>query len=275
MTLESAQITAGVRPLDSSPAAVTPLISFDRVTLELSGQPLYRDLSFTVAPGEFVCILGPSGCGKSTALRLLGGLITATSGNITIAGEDPATAWQRMAFVFQSPRLAAWRTALDNVLLARQLRFGERPTEATRERAKALLDLVGLSRDTAKYPRMLSGGERQRVSIARALAVDPDIILMDEPFSALDPTTRSRLRSEIIGIWRQTAKTVLFVTHDVDEAVALADRVLLLSNKPTIVREIVPITAPRPRIINQDDELRRIRDHLLQCFEQMESNEQH
>lgn len=276
MKPDTALMTEGVRPTPLAPAgtAPEPLIRFDGVTLELSGQPLYRDLSFTVAPGEFVCILGPSGCGKSTALRLLGGLLAATSGRVTIGGESPETAWQRMAFVFQSPRLAAWRTALDNVLLARQLRFGERPDDAARKRATDLLDLVGLSRDTAKYPRMLSGGERQRVSIARALAVDPDIVLMDEPFSALDPTTRARLRAEIISIWQKTGKTVLFVTHDVDEAVALADRILLLSNKPTVVREVVRIDAPRPRAIDQDAELRALRDHLLQSFAQMEAGAQ-
>lgn len=273
MKPDTALMTEGVRLARPAPAEASPepLIRFDGVTLELSGQPLYRDLSFTVAPGEFVCILGPSGCGKSTALRLLGGLLAATSGSVTIGGETPETAWQRMAFVFQSPRLAAWRTALDNVLLARELRFGERADDAGRKRAADLLDLVGLSRDTRKYPRMLSGGERQRVSIARALAVDPDIVLMDEPFSALDPTTRARLRAEIISIWQKTNKTILFVTHDVDEAVALADRILLLSNKPTVVREVVTISAPRPRAIDQDAELRGLRDHLLQSFAQMES----
>ncbi len=277
MKPDTALMTEGLRPTPRAPAEASPepLIRFDGVTLELSGQPLYRDLSFTVAPGEFVCILGPSGCGKSTALRLLGGLLAATSGHVTIAGESPETAWQRMAFVFQSPRLAAWRTALDNVLLARQLRFGEKPDDAARKRAADLLDLVGLSRDSGKYPRMLSGGERQRVSIARALAVDPDIVLMDEPFSALDPTTRARLRSEIIAIWQKTSKTVLFVTHDVDEAVALADRILLLSNKPTVVREVVKIDAPRPRLIDHDAELRALRDHLLQSFAQMETGGQH
>lgn len=273
MKPDTALMTEGVRPtlLARAEASPEPLIRFDGVTLELSGHQLYRDLSFTVAPGEFVCILGPSGCGKSTALRLLGGLLAATSGRVTIGGESPETAWQRMAFVFQSPRLAAWRTALDNVLLARQLRFGERPDGAAVKRALELLDLVGLSRDTAKYPRMLSGGERQRVSIARALAVDPDIVLMDEPFSALDPTTRARLRAEIISIWQKTSKTVLFVTHDVDEAVALADRILLLSNKPTVVREVVKIDAARPRLIDHDAELRALRDHLLHSFEQMET----
>ncbi|MBN9526980.1 MAG: ABC transporter ATP-binding protein [Alphaproteobacteria bacterium] len=277
MTPDTALTTEGVRPTPRAPAEASaePLIRFDGVTLELSGHQLYRDLSFTVAPGEFVCILGPSGCGKSTALRLLGGLLAATAGRITIDGETPEAAWQRMAFVFQSPRLAAWRSALDNVLLARQLRFGEKPDAAARKRAADLLDLVGLSHDTAKYPRMLSGGERQRVSIARALAVDPDIVLMDEPFSALDPTTRQRLRAEIIAIWQKTSKTVLFVTHDVDEAVALADRILLLSNKPTVVREIVRIDAPRPRLIDHDAELRGLRDHLLRSFAQMESGNQH
>ena len=143
--------------------------------------------------------------------------------------------------MFQSPRLVPWRTALDNVLLGTELRFGAGDKERRRARASELLSLVGLAGDARKYPSMLSGGERQRVAIARALAVDPKIVLMDEPFSALDPNMRGRMRVEMERIWLETGKTVVFVTHDIDEALQLADRTVVLSNKPTRVLEIIEL----------------------------------
>ena len=248
----------------------SPLIRFDHVATSFAGATVYRALSFNVAPGEFVCLLGPSGCGKSTALRLLGGLMVQDGGVINVDGRAPAAAWSRMAFVFQSPRLAPWRTALDNVILGMQLRNG-RIGLAERQKARDLLRLVGLGSDMEKYPRMLSGGERQRVAIARALGVDPDIILMDEPLSALDPNTRLRLRAELIDIWRRTGKTILFVTHDVDEAVTLADRVILFSNKPTHVIAEIALSEPRPRDVRADPALGLKRDDLLARFHQLEA----
>jgi NitT/TauT family transport system ATP-binding protein len=245
------------------------LIRFDHVATSFGGVPVYRDLGFTVAESEFVCLLGPSGCGKSTALRLLGGLMRQDSGDISVDGQKPAVAWPRMAFVFQSPRLAPWRTAVDNVLLGMQLRNGRVGPEQ-RDKARALLDLVGLKDDVDKYPSMLSGGERQRVAIARALGVDPDIVLMDEPFSALDPNTRLRLRAELIDIWQRTRKTILFVTHDVDEAMTLADRVILFSNKPTSVVFEMALPAARPRDLRADAALQAQRDDLLSRFHQLE-----
>ncbi len=145
---------------------------------------------------------------------------------------------------------------------------------ARRERASAELARVGLAADINKMPGMLSGGERQRVAIARALALDPDIILMDEPFSALDHTTRARLRQQIIDLWQETRKTVLFVTHDIDEALILADRIIVLTNKPATVREIVTITASRPRDLEQDPELKRQRNHLIEIFQNIEKQEE-
>jgi NitT/TauT family transport system ATP-binding protein len=139
------------------------------------------------------------------------------------------------------------------------------------KRARELLALVGLARDAEKYPSMLSGGERQRVAIARALAVDPRIILMDEPFSALDVNTRRRLRAELVSIWQQTGKTVVFVTHDIEEALVLADRILLLSNKPTRVLETLAVTAPRPRDIAGSEDLQRQRARLHELFTQLEA----
>jgi NitT/TauT family transport system ATP-binding protein len=248
-----------------------PAILFEHVRLALSGVPLFEDLSFTVREGEFVCLLGPSGCGKSTTLRLIGALLQPNAGRIEILGEPPEKAWVRLSYVFQSPRLAGWRNALDNVLLGIQLREGGGTTPQRAEKALALLDLVGLSKDVKKCPRMLSGGERQRVSIARALAVDPEIVLMDEPFSALDPGTRRRLRQELISIWRKTGKTIIFVTHDVDEALELADRVLMFSEKPLTALHEVAIDTPRPRDPSEDPALQAIRQSLMKAYHASES----
>jgi NitT/TauT family transport system ATP-binding protein len=258
--------------IDAAPeraAAVKPIIAFDKVGLMLGGEAIYDQLSFDVRPGELLCILGPSGCGKSTSLRLIGGLLPAGGGTITVDGRPPDDAWSDIAFVFQSPRLVPWRSALGNVMLGGDLRFGRQGAPERRERARALLDLVGLSRDAGKYPIMLSGGERQRVAIARALAVDPKIVLMDEPFSALDPNTRARMRGEVERIWQSTGKTIVLVTHDIDDALLLADRIVLLSNKPTRVLETIAPPAARPRAL-ADPALAALRARLLSLFRSLE-----
>ncbi|AOB33957.1 hypothetical protein AKI39_22590 [Bordetella sp. H567] len=250
-----------------------PIIVFDRVDVTLGGQRIYDTLSFEVRRGEFLCILGPSGCGKSTSLRVMGGLLPISGGQVSVAGRPPSEAWQEIAFVFQSPRLVSWRNALDNILLAPELRFGKAGREerqGRRERAMDLLAMVGLAADAHKYPSALSGGERQRVAIARALAVDPQIIFMDEPFSALDPNTRQRMRAEIEQIWQRTGKTVVFVTHDIDEALQLADRIVLFSGKPTTVLETVAVDTPRPRRADHAV-LAAHRDHLVGLFRAMAS----
>lgn len=247
------------------------VIKFEHVRLKFGAETIYEDVSFSVRRGEFVCILGPSGCGKSTSLRLIGDLLRADGGTVTVDGKHPSETWRKIAFVFQSPRLAPWRTAIDNVLLGMELRGVERSRDTMQADAVRALDLVGLAKDAKKYPRMLSGGERQRVSIARALAVDPEIILMDEPFSALDPNTRQRLRSEIISIWQKTNKTIIFVTHDIEEALYLADRVLLLSNKPARVLEEIRIDTARPRIFDSEPALVRHRENLVRAFESLDS----
>ena len=246
------------------------IIALEEVSVELTGDQIYDSLNFSVSSGEFLCILGPSGCGKSTCLRLIGGLLPAQRGRVVVDGRAPAEAWDQIAYVFQAPRLVPWRTALGNVALAMELRFGRSGKREREERCRALLDLVGLGKDAEKFPRMLSGGERQRVAIARALAVEPKIILMDEPFAALDLNTRRRLRAEVIAIWEKTGKTIVFVTHDIDEALALADRVILMSNKPTRVIESVAIAAPRPRNIDAAPELRSHRDRLHRLFRELE-----
>lgn len=258
---------------DSGTVAVpneTPAIAFEGVRLAFSGETIYDGLDFTVGRGEFVCLLGPSGCGKSTSLRLIGDLIAANGGSVRVNGRPPRDAWSEIAFVFQSPRLAPWRDALANVLLGVELRFGRAEARRREPRARALLAMVGLAEAAGKYPSMLSGGERQRVAIARALAVDPSIVLMDEPFSALDPNTRRRLRAEIERIWQQTGRTVLFVTHDIDEALVLADRIVLLSNKPTRVLETIVVPAARPRRLADDPQLAALRERLQRLFQSLE-----
>jgi NitT/TauT family transport system ATP-binding protein len=249
---------------------MTAAIAFDHVRLQLGGAAIYDQLSFEVQPSEFVCLLGPSGCGKSTALRLIGDLMRAQGGSVTVGGRDPADGWQRLAYVFQSPRLLPWKDALDNAAFGLEMRHPQMSVVERRKRAANQLARVGLSADSGKMPSMLSGGERQRVAIARAMALDPDIILMDEPFSALDPNTRLRLRRQLIELWQETGKTIVFVTHDVDEALFLADRIVVLSAKPARVVETVRVTTSRPREIETDPELRAQRRALLDLFATLE-----
>jgi NitT/TauT family transport system ATP-binding protein len=255
--------------MNSSAAGAMPLIQLRDVALRLGDEQIYRSLSLEIRDGEFCSILGPSGCGKSTLLRVVGDLLGVSSGEVKVGGRAPREAWQDIAYVFQSPRLAAWRNALDNVLLGVELRFGAGDREARVREARELLRLVGLGNDMEKYPAMLSGGERQRVAIARALAVKPKVILMDEPFSALDPQTRSRMRTEVERIWLETGKTIVFVTHDIEEALQLADRIVLLSPKPASVVETIPVAAPRPRSAEEPG-LAAQRRHLQELFRQLE-----
>jgi NitT/TauT family transport system ATP-binding protein len=251
-----------------------PAIEFRNAKLYLGGSAIYEDLSFTVAPQEFVCLLGPSGCGKSSALRLIGDLLPWQGGDVRVEGLAPKQAWDKLAYVFQAPRLLPWKSALDNAAFGIEMRRPEITQAARRERARAELKRLGLAADVDKMPAMLSGGERQRVAIARALALDPDIILMDEPFSALDHNTRARLRQQIVELWQETRKTILFVTHDIDEALVLADRIIVLSNKPATVRDIVTITASRPRDPERDPELKRLRNHLIAIFQSIEEQKE-
>ena len=243
-----------------------PYISFDNVGVAYGSETIFQGLSFAINSGEFLCLLGPSGCGKSTTLRLMSGLLEPHAGRISVGGRSPHEAYEDFAFVFQSPRLVGWRNALQNVTLAAELRNGRINRRQSEARAEELLSLVGLSRDSRKRAGDLSGGERQRVAIARALHVNPRTVLMDEPFSALDVRTRETMRREIISIWEQQKKTVVFVTHDVDEAVFLADRIIVFSRKPTRVLATVPIVVPRLRDMDHDPEIQAIRKQLLQML---------
>jgi NitT/TauT family transport system ATP-binding protein len=241
------------------------LIEASSVRLNFGTEEIYAGLDLAIAEGEFVCLLGPSGCGKSSSLRLISGLLAPSAGTITVRGKPPEAQRDLFAFVFQSPRLVPWRDALANVLLAAELRFGRIDRKAAEANARELLSLVGLERDTAKSPAQMSGGERQRVAIARALMVDPQIVLMDEPFSALDPKTRAMLRQEIISIWQRSGKTILFVTHDIDEALQLADRIFVFSGKPSRVLEAVTVDESRPR---DSSALAGLRTHLQTLMHQ-------
>lgn len=203
---------------------MTTLISVRDLVVRFGERTVLDRVSFEVDAGEFACVLGKSGSGKTTLLRVLGGLLPPTSGEVRIGGESPERAWPRAAFVFQAPRLVPWRTALGNVELAQELRLGRRDVE----RARRYLAMVGLADHARRFPAVLSGGERQRTALARALAVEPEVIYMDEPFSALDGATHARLREELRDIWRRERRTIVFVTHDTGEAELLATRIVRL-----------------------------------------------
>ncbi len=204
-----------------------------------------RDLDIDVQAGEFVSIVGASGCGKTTFLRLLDGLIEPTRGSVTIDGEPVEQPGRKIAFVFQQDGLLPWRTVLGNAALGPEIQGRDR--HEARRVADDFLRLVGLAGFDRHYPHELSGGMRQRVNIARALSAGADVLLMDEPFAALDAQTREIMQSELLRIWRETGKTVLLVTHQIDEAVFLSDRVLIFTVRPGRLKQEVRIELPRPR----------------------------
>jgi len=216
------------------------------------------DINLRIGEGEFVCLLGPSGCGKSTLLKIIAGLIPATSGRIAIDGKPVTGPGPERAVVFQDYALFPWMTVRDNVefgLEARKL-----PLAGRREISTRLLKVVGLSDFADRFPHQLSGGMKQRVSIARALAVDPSLLLMDEPFGALDAQTRQLLQDELLRIWREYRKTVVFVTHSIEEAIYLSDRIVVMTARPGRIKEIVLVSEPRPRDMASVDMNRRQRE---------------
>jgi len=204
-----------------------------------------KEFSLNVTKGEFVSIVGPSGCGKSTFLNVLLGLIKPDTGDLTFKGHPITGPSQERAMVFQEFGLLPWRTAAANIELGLELK-GIPAAERT-ERSKELVKLVGLVGFESHYPHELSGGMKQRVGLARALATEPEVLLMDEPFAALDAQTRDIMQSELLGIWERTHKTVLFVTHSIEEAAYLSDRVIVMTARPGRTKEILPIQLPRPR----------------------------
>lgn len=210
--------------------------------------PVLGGVTFDVYEGEIVSLIGESGCGKTTLLRTIQGLLKFDAGEIFVDGVRVTRPGRNRGFVFQQASLLPWRTALDNVALGLELMAMSRNERLTR--ARKLLELVGLGHAADQYPHQLSGGMQQRIGLARALAIDPKVLLMDEPFSALDAQTREVLQSELLRIHDETEKTTLFVTHDLDEAIYLSDRIVVLAANPGVVRKIieVPFGHPRPEL---------------------------
>ena len=213
-----------------------------------------EDIDLVVEPGEFVSLIGPSGCGKSTMLRLIGDLLTPTSGHIVVNGKPPSQARvdRDYAMVFQSATLLDWRTVLDNVALP--LEIMDVPRSEREATAREMLALVQLGGFAGHHPYELSGGMQQRVAIARALSFRPSLLLMDEPFGALDEMTRERMQMELLQIWRETATTVVFVTHSIPEAVFLSTRVVVMSPRPGRVSDVIDISLPQPRVFETREE---------------------
>jgi len=218
--------------------------SFIRAAEELL---VLDDINIWVDEGEFVSFVGASGCGKTTLLRVIDGLIPATGGHVLVDGQRVAQPGTDRAFVLQHDSLLPWRTVLRNVTFGLEVKG--MPLKAAESKARDLLKLVGLEGFEDHYPLEVSGGMRQRVNLARALVVDPDILLMDEPFASLDAQTREVMQLELLRIWEQRRKTVLFVTHQIDEAVYLSDRVIVFSARPGRVKQEVRIDIPRPRAL--------------------------
>ncbi len=244
-----------------------PAVSVTELAMSFRGKrrgetiEVLRDINVSVEPGEFVCIVGPSGCGKSTLLNIIGGFVQATAGEVCVEGSPVFGPDPRRIFVFQENGVFPWLTVEENIA------FG------VRGRSKAdcaqivhrYVEMVGLAGFEAAYPRELSGGMRQRVEIARALAASPDIIYMDEPFGALDFMTRLKMRADLVRIWQSERKTILFVTHDIEEAVQLADRVFIMTPRPGTIQKIVDVKLPRPRNLDAPEYL-RTRDEIFRLM---------
>ncbi|MFN2461273.1 MAG: ABC transporter ATP-binding protein [Candidatus Velthaea sp.] len=223
-----------------------PIIAFAGVTKTFdSGYTAIRDVSFAIPAARFVALVGPSGCGKSTSLTLIAGLDTVSAGTVSVRGVPVTGIANGVGFLFQRDALLPWKTVRDNVTLPLQLR-GMSRAEAARRTAD-WIGRVGLRGFEDSYPHQLSGGMRKRASLAQTLVYDPEILLMDEPFSALDVQTRNLMEGELLGLWQGSGKTVLFVTHDLEEAIALADQVIVMTAGPARVKATYEVTLPRPR----------------------------
>ena len=247
--------------------AASPKLAIEALTKKFGDLEVLKQINVEVRHGEFVSIVGPSGCGKTTFLRIIGGLETASSGAARLDGrviEGPAA---DRGFVFQSDNLLPWRDVLSNAEIGPEINGKLSPQQ--RATTMRLLELVGLKGFENYFPRQLSGGMRQRVNLARALAVDPALLLMDEPFSALDAQTREIMQTELMRIWEAGRKTVLFVTHQIDEAVFLSDRVLVFARRPGRLQESVKIDLPRPRVLGlkRDPAFVAYVDHIWKLIE--------
>ncbi|HYO79153.1 MAG TPA: ABC transporter ATP-binding protein [Thermoanaerobaculia bacterium] len=237
---------------------MTAKVAFRNVGMTFGSMRVLDDINLSVRDGEFVCLLGPSGCGKSTLLNIVGGFIVPMEGEVTIDGEQVSGPDPRRIFVFQERGVFPWLTVEQNI------GFGlfRQPEAEKRERIAHYVQLVGLRGFEQAYPRELSGGMKQRLEVARALAVNPDVLYLDEPFGALDSITRLQMRRELLRIWQAEKKTILFVTHDIDESVQLADRVVVLSARPGRVQRVVDIDIPHPRDLS-DPRYLQLRDEIF------------
>ena len=233
-------------------------VQFKAVGMTFGTTRVLEDINLDVREGEFVCLLGPSGCGKSTLLNIVGGFLRPAEGEVTIDGQPVTEPDPRRIFVFQERGVFPWLTVEQNI------GFGlfRQADQERRERIAHYVQLVGLRGFEQSYPRELSGGMKQRLEVARALAVNPDVLYLDEPFGALDSITRLQMRRELLRIWHSEKKTILFVTHDIEESVQLADRVVVLSARPGRVRRIVDIDIPHPRDLS-DPRYIALRDEIF------------
>jgi ABC-type nitrate/sulfonate/bicarbonate transport system ATPase subunit len=252
--------------------AAQSFIKFDRVCLTYDGSSarsavdVLKDVDFEIAAGEFVSFIGPSGCGKSTLLTLLAGYIAPTSGTVSLDRRRVSGPGPERMMVFQHPALFPWLTAADNVAYGLRLRANREVGIDIEEKVASSLKQVQLEAFGRHYPAELSGGMQQRIEIARALAVNPQVLLMDEPLGALDALTRRTMQREVLRIWQETRKTILFVTHDIDEAVVMSDRIFVMAPRPTYVRKVFDVGMPRPRL-RDHPEVARLARHLAELLD--------
>lgn len=266
MTPDTAAATQTVVTTGQPPMIKAHALS--KVFRSAGSKPVHalKELDFGIERGQFISVIGQSGCGKSTLLKILAGLVRHSSGSLAINGRPVDGPSPECAVVFQSPVLFPWRTVLQNVLLP--IEFKRLPVREYRDRALSILKLVGLQDFVSRYPYELSGGMQQRVAIARALIQEPSLMLMDEPFGALDAMTREQMNLELLRLWSHTKNTVVFITHSVSEAIFLSDRVIAMTARPGAIAEIVDIDLPRPRdlsVINTAEfghYAERLRNHL-------------
>ena len=255
--------TTPIAALTHPPTATTTKLSVENVNMVFTrdgkSTPVLADINLTVHDGEFICLVGPSGCGKSTLLNTMAGFLSPTSGTIRIDNEPVTGPDARRIFVFQERGVFPWLTVEGNI------GFGlfKLPRAERDERIAYYIKMVGLEGFEETYPNELSGGMKQRLEVARALAVNPDMLFLDEPFGALDSITRLIMRGELLRIWHAERKTIIFVTHDIDEAVQLADRVVILNSRPASIQQIVDIDIPHPRDLSSPRYL-ELRDGILQ-----------
>lgn len=246
---QSAAVAERFRKLKQRPV----VLEVDRLGRAFPGErgmvTALRDVSFSVHRREFVCVIGPSGCGKSTLIRMIAGLDHPTSGRLLLDGREVSGPGPDRGMVFQGYTLFPWLTVTENVMFGLEMQGMDR--SVAEPRAREWIDLVGLSKAAKAYPAQLSGGMKQRTAIARALAANPRILLMDEPFGALDAQTRAQMQTHLMEIWRNVDVTILFITHDLDEAILLADRILVLKANPGEVQELIEVPVPRPRSLAQ------------------------